>query len=146
MAMSSDPGCMGMDSDPDSSQAAEMADKMSVVSLRSDPSSSVVKNGTGVKKAPPMRPYLSGRKMSLQERGTYVSSGSGADRYSRIARQPTIESKRVSISDSQVRIITISPGVAHLLGHTFIFITLMTDYYWAMVILVAWFQLKLFLY
>uniref|UniRef100_A0A9J8ASM6 calcium/calmodulin-dependent protein kinase n=2 Tax=Cyprinus carpio TaxID=7962 RepID=A0A9J8ASM6_CYPCA len=58
-------------------------------------------NGTGVKKAPPMRPHLSGRKMSLQERGTYVSSGSGAERYSRIARQPTIESKRVSISDSQ---------------------------------------------
>uniref|UniRef100_A0A8C2AYS1 calcium/calmodulin-dependent protein kinase n=1 Tax=Cyprinus carpio TaxID=7962 RepID=A0A8C2AYS1_CYPCA len=83
MAMSSDPGCM------------------SVVSLRSDPSSSVLKNGTGVKKAPPMRPHLSGRKMSLQERGTYVSSGSGAERYSRIARQPTIESKRVSISDSQ---------------------------------------------
>uniref|UniRef100_A0A673H4F1 calcium/calmodulin-dependent protein kinase n=1 Tax=Sinocyclocheilus rhinocerous TaxID=307959 RepID=A0A673H4F1_9TELE len=54
-----------------------------------------------VKKALPMRPHLSGRKMSLQERGTYVSSGSGADRYSRIARQPTIESKRVSISDSQ---------------------------------------------
>uniref|UniRef100_A0A671RRT4 Calcium/calmodulin-dependent protein kinase kinase 1-like n=1 Tax=Sinocyclocheilus anshuiensis TaxID=1608454 RepID=A0A671RRT4_9TELE len=52
-------------------------------------------------KAPPKRPHLSGRKMSLQERGTYVSSGSGADRYSRIARQPTIESKRVSISDSQ---------------------------------------------
>uniref|UniRef100_A0A8C2HH84 calcium/calmodulin-dependent protein kinase n=1 Tax=Cyprinus carpio TaxID=7962 RepID=A0A8C2HH84_CYPCA len=52
-------------------------------------------------KALPKRPHLSGRKMSLQERGTYVSSGSGADRYSRIARQPTIESKRVSISDSQ---------------------------------------------
>ncbi|XP_016144825.1 calcium/calmodulin-dependent protein kinase kinase 1-like [Sinocyclocheilus grahami] len=101
MAMSSDPGCVGVDPDPDSSQEAEMTDKMSVVSLRSDPSSSVVKNGTGVKKALPMRPHLSGRKMSLQERGTYVSSGSGADRYSRIARQPTIESKRVSISDSQ---------------------------------------------
>uniref|UniRef100_A0A9J7XUC2 calcium/calmodulin-dependent protein kinase n=1 Tax=Cyprinus carpio carpio TaxID=630221 RepID=A0A9J7XUC2_CYPCA len=101
MAMSSDPGCVGVDPDPESSQAAEMTDKMSVVSLRSDPSSSVLKNGTGVKKAPPMRPHLSGRKMSLQERGTYVSSGSGAERYSRIARQPTIESKRVSISDSQ---------------------------------------------
>ncbi|XP_059406650.1 calcium/calmodulin-dependent protein kinase kinase 1-like isoform X2 [Carassius carassius] len=97
MAMSSDPGYMGVDPDPDSSHVAELTDKMSVVSLRSDPSSSVVKNGTGVKK----RPHLSGRKMSLQERGTYVSSGSGADRYSRIARQPTIESKRVSISDSQ---------------------------------------------
>uniref|UniRef100_A0A8C2L4H1 Calcium/calmodulin-dependent protein kinase kinase 1, alpha a n=1 Tax=Cyprinus carpio TaxID=7962 RepID=A0A8C2L4H1_CYPCA len=104
MAMRSDPGCVGVDPDPESSQAAEMTDKMSVVSLRSDPSSSVLKNGTGVKKAPPMRPHLSGRKMSLQERGTYVSSGSGAERYSRIARQPTIESKRVSISDSQMEI------------------------------------------
>ncbi|RXN10431.1 calcium calmodulin-dependent kinase kinase 1 isoform X1 [Labeo rohita] len=103
--MSSDPGCVGVDPDPDSSQTAEMTDKMSAVSLRSDTSSSVVKNGTGVKKAPPKRPHLSGRKMSLQERGTYVSSGSGADRYSRIARQPTIESKRVSISDSQLGLI-----------------------------------------
>ncbi|XP_016310464.1 calcium/calmodulin-dependent protein kinase kinase 1-like isoform X2 [Sinocyclocheilus anshuiensis] len=101
MAMNSDPGCMGVGPDPDSSQTTEMTDKMSAVSLKSDTSSSVVKNGTGVKKAPPKRPHLSGRKMSLQERGTYVSSGSGADRYSRIARQPTIESKRVSISDSQ---------------------------------------------
>ncbi|XP_067263008.1 calcium/calmodulin-dependent protein kinase kinase 1 [Chanodichthys erythropterus] len=101
MAMSSDPGCVGMDLDPDSSQTAEMTDKMSAVSLRSDTSFSVVKNGTGVKKVLPKRPHLSGRKMSLQERGTYVSSGGGADRYSRIARQPTIESKRVSISDSQ---------------------------------------------
>ncbi|XP_051749251.1 calcium/calmodulin-dependent protein kinase kinase 1 isoform X2 [Ctenopharyngodon idella] len=101
MAMSSDPGCGGMDLDPDSSQTAEMTDKMSAVSLRSDTSFSVVKNGTGVKKVLPKRPHLSGRKMSLQERGTYVSSGGGADRYSRIARQPTIESKRVSISDSQ---------------------------------------------
>ncbi|KAK7164591.1 hypothetical protein R3I94_003091 [Phoxinus phoxinus] len=101
MAMSSDPGCMGLDLDPDSSPTAEMTDKMSAMSLRSDPTSSVVKNGTGVKKALPKRPHLSGRKMSLQERGTYVSSGGGAERYSRIARQPTIESRRVSISDSQ---------------------------------------------
>lgn len=101
MAMSSDPGCVGLDLDPDSSPTAEMTDKMSAMSLRSDPTSSVVKNGTGVKKALPKRLHLSGRKMSLQERGTYVSSGSGAERYSRIARQPTIESRRVSISDSQ---------------------------------------------
>lgn len=103
MAMSSDPGFVGMDLDPDSPQTAEMTDKMSAVSLRSDTSFSVLKNGAGVKKALPKRPHLSGRKMSLQERGTYVSSGGVADRYSRIARQPTIESKRVSISDSQVR-------------------------------------------
>ncbi|XP_051521433.1 calcium/calmodulin-dependent protein kinase kinase 1-like isoform X3 [Myxocyprinus asiaticus] len=105
MAMSSDPGSMGADFDSDSSQTSEMADKMSAVCLRSDPSSNEVKNGTGVKKAPLQRPHLSGRKMSLQERGTYVSSGGGADRYShisaRVARQPTVESKRVSISESQ---------------------------------------------
>uniref|UniRef100_A0A665U9M6 calcium/calmodulin-dependent protein kinase n=1 Tax=Echeneis naucrates TaxID=173247 RepID=A0A665U9M6_ECHNA len=35
----------------------------------------------------PLRPHLTGRKLSLQERGTYLS--------------PTVESKRVSISDSQ---------------------------------------------
>ncbi|KAA0717099.1 Calcium/calmodulin-dependent protein kinase kinase 1 [Triplophysa tibetana] len=97
MAMSSDPGCVGLDHDPNFSQTTEMTDKMSAVSLRSDPSSNGVKNGTGVKKAPPHRAYLSGRKMSLQERGTNMSSGGGA----RVARQPTIESKRVSISDSQ---------------------------------------------
>ncbi|XP_056601530.1 calcium/calmodulin-dependent protein kinase kinase 1 isoform X1 [Triplophysa dalaica] len=97
MAMSSDPGCVGLDHDPNFSQTTEMTDKMSAVSLRSDPSSNGVKNGTGVKKAPPHRAHLSGRKMSLQERGTNMSSGGGA----RVARQPTIESKRVSISDSQ---------------------------------------------
>ncbi|XP_065106231.1 calcium/calmodulin-dependent protein kinase kinase 1 isoform X2 [Paramisgurnus dabryanus] len=97
MAMSSDPGCVGLDHDPDSSHTTEMTTKMSAVSLRSDPSSNGVKNGTGLKKAPPRRPHLSGRKMSLQERGTYLSSGGGA----RMARQKTIESKRVSISDSQ---------------------------------------------
>lgn len=97
MAMSSDPGCVGLDHDPDSSHTTEMTTKMSAVSLRSDPSSNGIKNGTGLKKAPPRRPHLSGRKMSLQERGTYLSSGGGA----RMARQKTIESKRVSISDSQ---------------------------------------------
>ncbi|XP_055055403.2 calcium/calmodulin-dependent protein kinase kinase 1 isoform X2 [Misgurnus anguillicaudatus] len=97
MAMSSDPGCVGLDRDPDSSQTPEITTKMSAVSLRSDPSSNGVKNCIGLKKAPPHRPHLSGRKMSLQERGTYLSSGGGA----RMARQPTIESKRVSISDAQ---------------------------------------------
>uniref|UniRef100_A0A3B5L7J1 calcium/calmodulin-dependent protein kinase n=1 Tax=Xiphophorus couchianus TaxID=32473 RepID=A0A3B5L7J1_9TELE len=41
-----------------------------------------------------LRPHLSGRKLSLQERGyTHISP--------RGARRPTVESKRVSISDSQ---------------------------------------------
>lgn len=39
----------------------------------------------------PTTSRLSGRKMSLQEKG------------SRIARQPTIETKRVSITDADVR-------------------------------------------
>uniref|UniRef100_A0A4W6EG12 calcium/calmodulin-dependent protein kinase n=1 Tax=Lates calcarifer TaxID=8187 RepID=A0A4W6EG12_LATCA len=42
----------------------------------------------------PLRPHLTGRKLSLQERGyTHISP--------RVARRPTVESKRVSISDSQ---------------------------------------------
>lgn len=45
------------------------------------------------------RPQLSGRKLSLQERGPYQGAGGG-----RMARPPTIESKRISISgDPQVR-------------------------------------------
>uniref|UniRef100_G3QA09 calcium/calmodulin-dependent protein kinase n=1 Tax=Gasterosteus aculeatus aculeatus TaxID=481459 RepID=G3QA09_GASAC len=43
----------------------------------------------GYKRTRAMRPHLTGRKLSLQERGTYRSSG------------PTVESKRVSISDAQ---------------------------------------------
>ncbi|XP_051969509.1 calcium/calmodulin-dependent protein kinase kinase 1-like isoform X1 [Xyrauchen texanus] len=105
MAMSSDPGSVGVELDTDSLQTSEMTEKMSAVSLRSDPSSNGVKYGSGDRKALHHRPHLSGRKMSLQERGTYGSTGGGADRYShisaRVARQPTIESKRVSISDSQ---------------------------------------------
>uniref|UniRef100_A0A3B3VUT5 non-specific serine/threonine protein kinase n=1 Tax=Poecilia latipinna TaxID=48699 RepID=A0A3B3VUT5_9TELE len=46
------------------------------------------------KRVQALRPHLSGRKLSLQERGyTHISS--------RGARRPTVESKRVSISDSQ---------------------------------------------
>uniref|UniRef100_A0A8C4F931 calcium/calmodulin-dependent protein kinase n=1 Tax=Dicentrarchus labrax TaxID=13489 RepID=A0A8C4F931_DICLA len=40
----------------------------------------------GAKRTHPPRPHLTGRKLSLQERGTYL---------------PTVESKRVSISDAQ---------------------------------------------
>ncbi|KAL4660593.1 calcium/calmodulin-dependent protein kinase kinase 1 isoform X2 [Arapaima gigas] len=63
-----------------------------------------LKNGkdSGFKKLAP-RPLLSNRKMSLQERGTYLGAGGGG--YShispRVPRRPTIESKHVSISDSQ---------------------------------------------
>uniref|UniRef100_A0A7N6FHZ0 Protein kinase domain-containing protein n=1 Tax=Anabas testudineus TaxID=64144 RepID=A0A7N6FHZ0_ANATE len=51
----------------------------------------------------PFAPHLTGRKLSLQERGTYLSgSGGGYTHISpQVARRPTVESKRVSISDSQ---------------------------------------------
>uniref|UniRef100_A0A8C5DTA2 calcium/calmodulin-dependent protein kinase n=1 Tax=Gouania willdenowi TaxID=441366 RepID=A0A8C5DTA2_GOUWI len=45
-------------------------------------------DGAKAKKTRPVRPHLTGRKLSLQERGT-------------VARKPTVECKRVSISDSQ---------------------------------------------
>ncbi|XP_026876382.2 calcium/calmodulin-dependent protein kinase kinase 1 isoform X2 [Electrophorus electricus] len=103
MAMSSDPGCAQADLDPDSSQD-EVADKMAAIII-TDPTTSGLRNGAGLKKPPPRRPHLSGRKMSLQERGTYLSAGGGAERFlhisPRVARQPTVESKRVSISDAQ---------------------------------------------
>uniref|UniRef100_A0AAY5EE48 Calcium/calmodulin-dependent protein kinase kinase 1, alpha a n=1 Tax=Electrophorus electricus TaxID=8005 RepID=A0AAY5EE48_ELEEL len=101
--MSSDPGCAQADLDPDSSQD-EVADKMAAIII-TDPTTSGLRNGAGLKKPPPRRPHLSGRKMSLQERGTYLSAGGGAERFlhisPRVARQPTVESKRVSISDAQ---------------------------------------------
>uniref|UniRef100_A0A8C9XIR5 Calcium/calmodulin-dependent protein kinase kinase 1, alpha a n=1 Tax=Sander lucioperca TaxID=283035 RepID=A0A8C9XIR5_SANLU len=55
------------------------------------------------KKTRALRPHLTGRKLSLQERGTYLSgSGGGYTHISpRVARRPTVESKRVSISDAQ---------------------------------------------
>ncbi|KAL6463763.1 hypothetical protein MHYP_G00281540 [Metynnis hypsauchen] len=104
--MSSDPGYMGTepDSDPEPSSQSELADKMAAITI-TDPSTNGLRNGAGVRKVPPQRPHLSGRKMSLQERGTYLSAGGGAERYHHIspraARRPTIESKRVSISDAQ---------------------------------------------
>lgn len=64
-----------------------------------------------VPKRPLTRPVLSSRKLSLQERssGGYLTSGNapGYGPYAtgpspRIMRRPTIESNRVSISDSEV--------------------------------------------
>ncbi|KAK2816341.1 hypothetical protein Q7C36_022612 [Tachysurus vachellii] len=108
MAMSSDPGYGGPELEPDSdstsSSPVPLSAKMAAITL-TDPSPNGLRNGAGLKRAPPQRPHLSGRKMSLQERGTYLSAGGGAERISHIspraARRPTIESKRVSISDSQ---------------------------------------------
>ena len=76
----------------DSEHNAELADMvaaMNVASNRMTPP-----NGHRRPLAPARRKLsLSDRKLSLQERSTQP----------REARQPTIESKRVSISDSQVR-------------------------------------------
>ncbi|XP_062844684.1 calcium/calmodulin-dependent protein kinase kinase 1 [Trichomycterus rosablanca] len=93
MAMSSDPGSAGPELDPDfsnpSTEQTTLADKMAAITI-TDPSTNGLRNGAGLKRASAQRPHLSGRKMSLQERGTHLSP-----------RRPTVESKRVSISDSQ---------------------------------------------
>uniref|UniRef100_A0A6Q2XZG3 Protein kinase domain-containing protein n=1 Tax=Esox lucius TaxID=8010 RepID=A0A6Q2XZG3_ESOLU len=63
-----------------------------------------------VKRGPPSHAHLSGRKLSLQERGTYPSGRSGGTQVSpRVPRRPTVESKRVSISDAEVREETLHP-------------------------------------
>lgn len=112
MAMSSDPGHERLDSDSDK-QTGSLTDVMAAMSTKdSDGSASAngVRNGGAqqdgaqAKRTHALRPHLTGRKLSLQERGTYLSSGSGGG-YThispRVARRPTVESKRVSISDAQ---------------------------------------------
>ncbi|XP_054899394.1 calcium/calmodulin-dependent protein kinase kinase 1 isoform X2 [Poeciliopsis prolifica] len=111
MAMNSDPGCERLDPiSPD--QTGSLTDIMAAMTAN-DPEGSAangVKNGKaqqeGIqgKRVQVLRPHLSGRKLSLQERGTYRPQGSEGG-YTHIsprgARRPTVESKRVSISDSQ---------------------------------------------
>ncbi|XP_014890650.1 calcium/calmodulin-dependent protein kinase kinase 1 isoform X2 [Poecilia latipinna] len=111
MAMSSDPGCERLD--PNSSkQTSSLTDLMAAMTTKDPEGSSAngMKNGKAQqesiqgKRVQALRPHLSGRKLSLQERGTYLSAGSeGGYTHisSRGARRPTVESKRVSISDSQ---------------------------------------------
>lgn len=111
MAMSSDPSSDRLDPDSDK-QASGLTDIMAAMTTKDSDGSAAngVRNGGAqkdllqAKRTHPVRPHLSGRKLSLQERGTYLSSGSGGG-YShispRVARRPTVESKRVSISDSQ---------------------------------------------
>lgn len=113
MAMSSDPGCERLN--PSDEQTSSLTDSMAAMTTKDSGGSATngVRNdgaqqdGGQAKRTHPMRPHLSGRKLSLQERGTYLSSGPGRG-YThispRVARRPTVESKRVSISDSQVRI------------------------------------------
>lgn len=84
--MSADTACRP---EPDSENNGELADlvaAMNVAANRLTPPN-------GYRTGPPRttRPRLSDRKLSLQERG------------SRMARQPTIETKRVSITDADVR-------------------------------------------
>ncbi|XP_063059612.1 calcium/calmodulin-dependent protein kinase kinase 1 isoform X2 [Engraulis encrasicolus] len=94
MAMSSDPG------------TAELSERVAGISVAGPPppptggASNGVGNGASslgptTRKALGIqqRPQLSGRKLSLQERGPYQGAGGG-----RMARPPTIESKRISIS------------------------------------------------
>uniref|UniRef100_A0A3B4AIQ7 non-specific serine/threonine protein kinase n=1 Tax=Periophthalmus magnuspinnatus TaxID=409849 RepID=A0A3B4AIQ7_9GOBI len=85
-----------------------LADTLSAMTTKDTSSSSNgVKNGGGTqsKRTQPARPHLSGRKLSLQERGTYHPPHTSP----RVARRPTVESKRVSISDPYLLIILNSP-------------------------------------
>ncbi|XP_026228299.1 calcium/calmodulin-dependent protein kinase kinase 1a [Anabas testudineus] len=110
MAMSSDPGCERLDADSDK-QTSGLTDLMAAMTTKESDSSAAngVRNsgaqqeGAQVKRTRPFAPHLTGRKLSLQERGTYLSgSGGGYTHISpQVARRPTVESKRVSISDSQ---------------------------------------------
>uniref|UniRef100_A0AAZ3QL81 Protein kinase domain-containing protein n=1 Tax=Oncorhynchus tshawytscha TaxID=74940 RepID=A0AAZ3QL81_ONCTS len=109
MAMSTDPGCRRDDSDPDSMtpDPSNLTAMMAAVAMKTteidvSPANGV-RNGAqqdGAKRGPPSRAHLSGRKLSLQERGTYPSEGTHVS--PRVARRPTVESKQVSISDAEV--------------------------------------------
>lgn len=102
MAMSSDPVPERLEPEPDK-QSSSLTDAMAAVTVQDLGGHSVRNGAAQVTRNHPSRPNLSGRKLSLQERGTYSSSGAGRGYVSsREARRPTVESKRVSISDSQV--------------------------------------------
>lgn len=104
MAMSNDPAPERLEPelDPDK-QSCILADAMAAVTVQDSDGHSVRIGTSHNARNHLSRPNLSGRKLSLQERGTYSSSGAGRGYMSsREARRPTVESKRVSISDSQV--------------------------------------------
>ncbi|XP_068585589.1 calcium/calmodulin-dependent protein kinase kinase 1 isoform X2 [Cebidichthys violaceus] len=111
MAMSSDPGRERPDPDSDK-QTGSLSDIMAAMTTEDSDGSAAngVRNGGAqqdgaqAKRTRALRPHLTGRKLSLQERGTYRSSGPGGGYMHvspRVARRPTVESKRVSISDAQ---------------------------------------------
>uniref|UniRef100_A0A3Q3WF09 non-specific serine/threonine protein kinase n=1 Tax=Mola mola TaxID=94237 RepID=A0A3Q3WF09_MOLML len=111
MAMSSEPASERLDPDSDK-QTSSLTDAMAALMTKNSgglaangvSNSEAQKDEAQAKGTHPLRPHLTGRKLSLQERGTYLSpsSGRGYTHISpRVARRPTVESKRVSILDSQ---------------------------------------------
>ncbi|KAM9782340.1 calcium/calmodulin-dependent protein kinase kinase 1 isoform X1 [Syngnathus typhle] len=105
MATSSESGVQRLESSSEG-KSSSLTDILAAMSTEDVGGS--VRNGCDqldrdqAKRTQASRPQLSGRKLSLQERGTYLSSGGGYTQISpRVARRPTVESKRVSISDSQ---------------------------------------------
>ncbi|XP_069003098.1 calcium/calmodulin-dependent protein kinase kinase 1 isoform X2 [Embiotoca jacksoni] len=107
MAMSRDLGCESLD--PNSSiHTSGLTDVMAAMTTKDSEGSDAngVRNGGAqqdkaqAKRTHPVRPHLTGRKLSLQERGTY-SAGGYTHISPRVARRPTAESNRVSISESQ---------------------------------------------
>lgn len=85
-------------------QTSSLADTISAMTTKDATSSggggsNGVRNGAAPqsRRTQAARPHLSGRKLSLQERGTYHPPHTSP----RVARRPTVESKRVSISDAQ---------------------------------------------
>ncbi|XP_049448836.1 calcium/calmodulin-dependent protein kinase kinase 1 isoform X2 [Epinephelus fuscoguttatus] len=109
MAMSSDSGSERLDPDT-KEQTGSLTDIMAAMTTKDSDGSATngMRNGGAqpdgaqAKRIHALRPHLTGRKFSLQERGTYMSgSGGGYTHISpRVARRPTVESKRVSISDA----------------------------------------------
>lgn len=80
------------DPDPDSGDTGELADTVAAMSTASSHMTppNGYRGGASRTTATPHRLAMSDRKLSLQERGP------------RVARQPTVETKRVSITDGEV--------------------------------------------
>ncbi|KAJ7997352.1 hypothetical protein DPEC_G00228090 [Dallia pectoralis] len=109
MAMSTDPGCRRNVSDTDmmNSDPTDLTAMMAAITVTTAETDGSPANGArneaqqgNVRRGPPSHARLSGRKLSLQERGIYPSGRSGGSQLSpRVPLRPTVESKRVSISD-----------------------------------------------
>uniref|UniRef100_A0A8B9LLQ8 calcium/calmodulin-dependent protein kinase n=1 Tax=Astyanax mexicanus TaxID=7994 RepID=A0A8B9LLQ8_ASTMX len=87
--MTTETACRPLEQDSEYAEYSELADMVAAIDVAA--SGVTPPNGH---RSPPHRLLLSDRKFSLQERGTYQNGTTP-----RIARRPTIESKRVSISD-----------------------------------------------